>query len=803
MPTSDDAPALTRRTFLTAWGATVIYLAGCRAVLGACGPVTSNDGRVMTNAWIAVTKDSNVLVLVDKCEMGQGVRHMFASIVAEEMGLSPEMVKVEDAPADPELYGNSHFAPTVHGIPLGKLHPFQATGRSSSAADMWAKLRRAAAGTRRLLESRAVEHFKKSIDLIEFKAGRASVPSDPNSSPATLAQLLNGWLPQPQDATPSNNQPAIIGSATAWRPRIDAYGKVTGEACFGIDIGPRHLREDRLPANPFLVAVVLRPSRLGDSIDLDHADMRAQMQAVARMPGVKALVPLSEGRGGLAVVADSFWHADKARRRFRRRERGRDDAVAGSTAILQGYEDELDKRARQLEATSADHTPATADPPPWRTYVTPFGPHAAMEPLSAVCARDKTGTYHIYAATQFPESAQAQAVRAAGGRVVIHGQIAGGAFGRRAASDFIVEVAEICREVCRTMPGAAVKLMWTREDDFRHDYLRPCAASRVRAAVTKGKGKITSWDHLLISESPNLALTEEFLATFPLATVVRWAPRSWLSVNWRPALRPTEKFDVTVEEGLADSVYEMGQCRHLLEVPRLKPAIHDTVRVGYWRSVGCFHTVFAVESMLDELAWDSDTDPLTIRRTNLTRDLQDLDATKRQRRMLCCVDRLAALVGERKLKERGTGYGLACFSGWNSFAALVVRIEEGEQDPREIRVREAWAAVDCGFVLNPDVLHQQVEGGIVFGLSAALKQEVTTMNGAVRETNFHACDSLRIHECPTIQVVHQTHPATDEYAPSGVGELLVPLPAPAVANAVFNLTGRRFRRIPLGRGDDR
>ena len=140
---------------------------------------------------------------------------------------------------------------------------------------------------------------------------------------------------------------------------------------------------------------------------------------------------------------------------------------------------------------------------------------------------------------------------------------------------------------------------------------------------------------------------------------------------------------------------------------------------------------------------------------------------------------------------------MACFSGWNSFAALAVRVEIDPSLPRGIRVREAWAAVDCGFVLNPDVLDQQVEGGIIFGLSAALKQEITTDDGLVRETNFHACDALRIDECPVIRVVHRDCKSGGP-APTGVGELMVPLPAPAVANAVFNLPkGPRLRRIPL------
>jgi isoquinoline 1-oxidoreductase/isoquinoline 1-oxidoreductase beta subunit len=764
---------LSRRGFLTVGGSLVVYLAGCRGS-GAIGGVTAKAGRRVLGPWIAITRDNDVVVIVDKCEMGQGVRHMFASIVAEELGTTPDAVKLEEAPVDPGKYGNRHIVPTVLGISLGRILPLQMTGKSSSVADMWDddKLRDCAARTRRTLVAQAVVRLGKPADQIELRAGRATFPGD-RSGGVLFAELLGDPLADASHVTLTKKPRPVLGDVSLSRRRLDAVDKVTGRARFGIDLAAEDLRRDGRPVGRLLVALVARPHRVGESITVPNRD------EIARMPGVERVVDLDGGRRGIAVVADTFWHADRARRAMQVPEpTGRKD-LANSEVILKAYEDTL---AAKTDRGAGEDVAGRGT---WQTYVTPFGPHAAMEPLSAVCVRDGD-TYHLYAASQFPQSAQAQAARVLGAEVRLHGQLAGGAFGRRGASDFIVEAAEICGK----LGGQALKLMWTREDDFRHDYLRPCAVSRVRA--TGQDHLITRWQHLLMSESANLAMDEEYFAALRFG----WALR-WLGMKSRQPQGPSlDSADFTMEmEGLADSVYAMPLTRDLVHIPRMTPAIHRTVRGGYVRSVGYFHTIFAMESRLDELAWEIGSDPLEIRLRNLRRPGLAAAAADRQRRLRWCVERVAAMAGEDHVRRRGSGFGLACFSGFDSFAALVVRVERDPHE-REIPVRDAWAAVDCGFVLNPDVLDQQVEGGIVFGLSAALKQEITTVQGMVRQTNFHQCDALRLHECPRITVVHRQY-ELGQATPTGVGELMVPLPAPAVANAVFNLYGYRRRRVPL------
>src|SRR5262245_33726773 len=261
-------PTLTRRAFLTATGGLVVYLAGCDTVQGS-GSAARVRGRLSTGPWIAITEKNAVVVLVDKCEMGQGVRHMFASIVAEPLGLSPDAVQVEGAPVDAALYGNRHILPKLYGLSLGRLIKFQMTGRSSSTADMWDgdKLRDTAVDTRRLLLARAGERFGVAADQVELTAGRAVLRGDAART-ASFAELVSDGRASASAAVPLGKPRAILGDVASSRRRIDARDKVTGRARFGVDVGPEELERDGLPATPLLVALVLRPNRSGDAIEV-------------------------------------------------------------------------------------------------------------------------------------------------------------------------------------------------------------------------------------------------------------------------------------------------------------------------------------------------------------------------------------------------------------------------------------------------------------------------------------------------------------------------------------------------------
>jgi isoquinoline 1-oxidoreductase beta subunit len=760
---NDLDPCVTRRTFLLSSGAAVVYVASCTRPTRAAA-AEANRRRALT-PWIAITEDNRIVVLVDKCEMGQGVRDLFASIVAEELGLAPSDVEVEDAPIG-RAYRNKKLLSLPVDIAL-----FQLTGSSSSVPDAWEKLREGAAGTRRLLLQRAASRF--GVTETEVRLDGRDVRLNHGEGRASFAALLGDGRGHVDRITPSAGPFGVLGkSVTSGQrgPRIDAREKITGQARFGIDVGAAELGQ--VP----LVALVVRPDRTGDSVEITNpADLL--MKA-----GVKHLVTL-KGDRGVAIVADSFWHAFKARLAAETRRVRRAGLRPSSATILERYRAAAERPVDTVAPVKdRDGAGSLCE----ATYETPYGPHAPMEPMTAACVL-REERYHIYAATQFPDAARVRAARALqvlAGSVVIHGMLAGGSFGRRAASDFIVEVADICRQ----LDGRAVKLIWTREDDFQFDYVRPCAVSRVKA--TAAGERIEAWEQTIVSESANVRMGDEYAAALgvigPVLTLIPF--------QWRRTQAHVDFIDALIQEGIKDTLYTMNPRVHRAKAP--DPGI---VQVGYWRSVGRFHTIFAVESAIDELAASADVNPVEFRLANLQGDAPKRPGARE--RMGWCLDRVVRHVERDKFARRGAdwrsrGYGLACFSGWGSFAALAVEVSVRSDDrAQDIKVHRAWAAVDCGFVLCPDVLRQQVEGGIIFGLSAALKQEITTVDGIVQQTNFHACDALRIHECPEIKVEYRNDSASTP--PTGVGELMVPLPAPAVANAVYNATGRRLRSVPL------
>jgi isoquinoline 1-oxidoreductase subunit beta len=760
MSTHDLDQGMTRRSFIMA-GAAAVDVVSCPP------PKRTSERknrRQELTPWIEITEDSRIVVLVDKCEMGQGARDLFASIVAEALGLAPGDVEVEDAPIG-RAYRNKKLLPLPVNIGL-----FQLTGSSSSVSDAWDKLREGATGVRQLLDRQAAKRF--NVDEKDVQLHGRGARSKRDNASASFADLLSDVRDRVDRVTPAREAFTVLGKAATpgpRPPRVDAVDKITGKARFGIDVGEAELSQ------PPLIALVVRPSRVGDAVEITNPEALAKA-------GAKRVVTLRNDRG-VAIVADSFWHAFKARRAAEIRQVRRARPRPSSATVLEKY--------RALAERSVDAAPPDMEggraKPFAATYETPYGPHAPMEPMTAACVL-REGQYHIYAATQFPDAARARAARALqvlSSSVVVHGLLAGGSFGRRAASDFIVEVADVCRQ----LDGHAVKLIWTREDDFQYDHLRPCAVSRVNATVTEQK--IGEWKQTIVSESPNIRMADEYSAALgvigPLLTMIHF--------QWRRTQAHVDVIDVLLEEGIKDTLYSVEP-----QVNRAKAPDPGIVPVGYWRSVGRFHTIFAVESAMDELAAAADIDPVTFRLANLQGEARERPGARK--RLSWCLERVAEMAGgrekfvRRSVDWRSRGYGLACFSGWGSFAALAVEVSvRSDNRGQDITVHRAWAAVDCGFVLRPDVLRQQVEGGIIFGLSAALKQEITTVDGVVQQTNFHACDTLRLHECPDIEVDYAKCSAST--SPTGVGELMVPLPAPAVANAVYHAMGWRLRRVPL------
>jgi isoquinoline 1-oxidoreductase beta subunit len=488
-----------------------------------------------------------------------------------------------------------------------------------------------------------------------------------------------------------------------------------------------------------LTALVAHPPAFGGHArKVDDAAARA-------VPGVVEVVDVGSG---VAVIARGFWPAKLGRDALEIEWEPGPNAALSTAALREQY-----RRLAGAQGLVArkDGNPAAALQQGARTltadYELPYLAHAPMEPLNCVVdLRDDA--CEIWAGTQFQTVDHAAAARAAGLRpdkVKLHTTFLGGGFGRRAnpASDYIVEAVEIAREA-----KAPLQLIWTREDDLRSGYYRPMWHSRVAGALD-AQGAITAWTHTIVGQS--------ILAGTPFE-----------------AFMVKDGIDGTSVEGAADLPYA---------IPNVQVDLHTT-RVGvptlWWRSVGHSHTAFVVETFLDELAHEAGAEPLALRR--------ELLAGKP--RHLGVLELAADQAGWSTPPPAGRARGLAVHHSFESFVAMVVEVSLERGRPR---VHKVTCAVDCGRTVNPDTVKAQLEGAVGFALTAALYGEITLQDGRVEQSNFHDYRMLRIHEMPAVDV----HIVPSEEPSSGVGEPGVPPVAPALANALFGLTGKRIRRLPI------
>ena len=489
------------------------------------------------------------------------------------------------------------------------------------------------------------------------------------------------------------------------------------------------------------VALVARSPVFGGK--LRHVD-------ASKAKAIAGVVDVVEIPSGVAVLGKHFWAA----------KLGRDALVleweegAGAALSTAGLRDDYRKLAATPGATAKaagdvdaalKNAPAVIE----ADYEVPFLAHAPMEPLNCTVEIGKDGC-DIWTGTQFQTVDQKTVSTLLGlkpEQVRIHTTFLGGGFGRRAnpASDFIVEAVQVAKAA-----NKPVKVVWTREDDIRGGYYRPMWVSRFRAALGE-HGKPVAWSHTIVGQS-----------------IIEGSPFAAAMIK--------DGVDGTSVEGAADSPYLVG-------IPSYRVDLHSPkspVTVQWWRSVGHSHTAFVVESFIDELATAARQDPLEYRRTLLPVD-------SRERRAL---DLAAEKFGWGKPLPQGHAAGLAVHQ---SFGSYVAQIAEVSVDDGKVRVHRVVCAIDCGTVVNPLTVEAQMQSGIVFGLSAALHGELTLKNGRVEQSNFHDYPPLRLPETPRLEV--HIVPSTDKMG--GCGEPGTPPIAPAVANAVFALTGKRLRQLPL------
>lgn len=699
---------LTRRAFLAS-------AAGGGLLLGFRLPRAAGaGGDSRMNAWLRISPDGSVTVVVPSAEMGQGISTALPMIVADELGADWSRVRFEFAPVA-DAYRNPG---------LGA----QATGGSTSVREWYAPLRRAGAAAREMLVSAAAATWGVGAD--ECAARQGQVLHAASGRALGFGALAGAAATIPPPARPRLKPREELGLIGTRVRRLDTPPKVEGSAVFGMDV--------RLPG--LLHAAVRACPVLGGSVagvNTAHAPS---------LPGVRAIVSIP---GGVAVVAESWWQARQGleaveiqwnegrnasldsgeiSRRLREGLRERGAPAAGSGEVSRAFA----RAARIVEAR----------------YEVPFQAHAPMEPMTCTAHVTARGC-EIWAPTQSPQLAQSVAMQLTGldtKQVRVHTTFLGGGFGRRFEPDFVVQAVLASKAV-----GQPVKVTWSREEDLRHDFYRPASVSHLRAALG-ARGRLEGWTQRLVMPSIAQRL-------FP--AMVR------------------DGVDRSSVQGAADLPYDLPH-RSLHLVTK------DTgVPVGFWRSVGHSHNAFYVESFLDEVAHAVRRDPYTLRRELLARRL----------RHLAVLDLAATKAGWGGRLPRGRALGLALHESFGSIVAQVAEVSVGAG--RRLRVHRVVCAIDCGQVINPDTVEAQMESAIAFGLTAALASEITIRGGRVEQGNFDDYPLLGMAEMPAVE----THIVDSDAAPGGVGEPGMPPIAPAVANALFALTGRRLRRLPIRPAD--
>jgi isoquinoline 1-oxidoreductase subunit beta len=749
---------------LGAGGALVVGwgLMPARSRLGAAALLAATDAEVALNGWIKINADGGATMAMPRSEMGQGVHTALQMLVAEELDLPLARVGWVQASLD-KIYGN--VAMFVGGLPfhprdgeegsrtlavktgewvVGKLARelgVSVTGGSSSVADAWEPLRLAAATARASLLGAAALQWKLPIDELRIDAGVVTHASGKSARYGELARFAQNTPPGDVRLKP-RAQWAVIGKSAA---RTDTPAKVDGSAQFGLDV--------RLPG--MLYAAVRMCPMLGG------APAQVPVNDILRQSGVERVVMLPSMAGstaGFAVVGKTYWHAAQAAKTA---EVGWQQRPAGAlnTAAIEA---ELEKVARTGDGFAfysqgdVSTEPAAGHQKLEVLYQAPYLAHATLEPMNCTAQFDRAkGQLSVWAPTQVPNFARTIAARVAGipeEQVTLHVTLLGGGFGRRLEVDFIAQAVTIALEC----GGRPVQLIWPREQDTTHDFYRPAAAAHMRAVFDERNQDIVS----VQVHSAGDAITP------------RWLERAL------PVLAgPVDPPDKTASEGLFDWPYAIAHQRIA------HTATRSGVPIGFWRAVGHSHNAFFSEGLINELAHALGQDALALRRKLL----------EKSPRHLAVLNLVAEKSAWGTPLRAGRARGLALHE---SFGSVVAQVHEISMDGPTVRVHRVVCAVDCGTVVNPQGVLQQMESAVVFGITAALHGRIDIQDGVVQQGNFDRYPMLSLAHAPTVQ----TYLLPSERTPSGVGEPGLPPVAPALAAAVFALTGVRPRRLPLLRG---
>lgn len=612
----------------------------------------------------------------------------------------------------------------------------QATGGSTSTPSEYERLRTVGATARAMLVQAAATRWNVPASECRSEPGVVLHTSGKRAAYADLVGDAARLTAPDKVALKDPKDFRLLGKPMR---RLDSRAKVTGAAEFGLDV--------KRPG--MLVAVVARPPAFGGAVETFDA------AAVKAMAGVKAVVAVPSG---VAVIARDFWSAEKGREALRKTIRWKIPAESEIDSAAQA--EAFAKLARQPGAVAENTGDASAAiKAAAKTieadYAVPYLAHAPMEPLNAVI--DFRGdSAEVWTGTQFQTMDLMQVAVILGlkpEQVALHTTYLGGGFGRRAttSSDWVVEATHVVKQAREAGLVAPIKVVWTREDDLAGGYYRPMFHHRLVGGLDAA-GRVVGWQQTIVGQS--------FIAGTP----------------FEPFMIKNGVDDTSVE-GAAHSAYRIPARRVELHSPKVP------VPTLWWRSVGHSHTAMAVECFLDELARAAGRDPLELRR-------ELLPADSRERRALDLVIEKSGY-GKAKLAA-GHAHGMAVHA---SFGSIVAMVAEASVEKGRPRVHRVTAAVDCGIVVNPLTVEAQIQGAVVYALSALLYGEITLQKGRVQQENFHQYEIATIGDTPVVDV----HVIAKGDPIGGLGEPGVPPTFGAVLNALAAATGRRVRTLPLSK----
>lgn len=709
-PPAIPAEGLSRRDLLTAGAAAlVVPFAFTPGGKGAMAANTPGAGQI--GAYIKIDAANNVTVVLGASEMGQGILTGLSQLVAEELGLWWSQVRAEHAPAStswPNPYGNPLFGA-------------QLTGGSTSTRGWYAPLRLAAAKARDMLIAAAAKQYGGVWALGlggTLTQGTKVIPF------SNVVVTASGLTPPATAALATTNR--IIGKSV---PRLDVPAKTDGSAVFGMDV--------KVPGMKFASTI--------------HAPV--QGGTVKTMPATSGGAKLYNLGSAVGVLADDTWTAMQLARGAASKITWNvpADPNAADSAALAAHAQTL-LTSTTATAFTAELVGAPKIPAGSRsidaTYSLPFMAHATMEVMN--CTANVTATScEIWAPTQGQQFIPGAAAAVTGlptSAITVHTTLMGGGLGRKIETDYIIEAVSLSKQA-----GVPVKLIWSREEDFKNDYYRPSALIRVRAALGPA-GYISNMIYRNVAPSIGLQ---------------------------RGQVNSGNPEDTGAVAGAVGMPYKMGARR--IEYVPLVPC---DVRLGYWRSVGESYNTFAVESAMDELALLSGKDPMAFRKAML-------NGTGGNPRALGVLWALEKLTNWSVAPPAGQARGMAFLSGFGSYIAMAADVAKSSTG--QLVVKKMYCALDCGVVVNPGAIETQVQGGIAHGISATMWGGMTFVKGAPQVQNFNHYRMLKLQEMPEIalSIVDSTA------APGGVGETGVPCVAPALANAWAKLTGSRVRTLPF------